>query len=56
MPNYDYVCSSCNSTRELYRGFNDAEFIPTCCDQDMKRVYTPNGVIFKGSGFYKTGN
>jgi predicted nucleic acid-binding Zn ribbon protein len=29
--------------------------MPACCGHEMKRIYTPNGVIFKGKGFYKTG-
>jgi len=55
VPNYEYSCSLCNGSQELYRGFDEAEVKPSCCGQEMNRVYTPNGIIFKGGGFYKTG-
>ena len=55
MPNYDYLCSLCNSVQEIYQSFDETKVPPVCCNHDMKRIYTPNGLIFKGKGFYKTG-
>ena len=58
MPTYEYTCIECEESREVSRGFNDTEIIPPCssCGYKMVRVYTPAGVQFKGSGFYKTDN
>lgn len=58
MPVYEYKCISCNQNKEISRGFNDNEVIPVCnlCNSQMIRVYTPAGIQFKGSGFYKTDN
>ena len=58
MPKYDYVCIECDKTEEITRSFSDPENIPRCsnCGYSMTRVYTPAGIQFKGSGFYKTDN
>ena len=58
MPIYEYTCIECEETVEISRSFNDAEIIPPCkaCGYKMARVYTPTGIQFKGSGFYKTDN
>jgi len=58
MPTYDYSCIQCDESQEVSRGFNDPETIPPCpsCGYKMIRVYSPVGIQFKGSGFYKTDN
>jgi len=58
MPTYEYTCIECEESREVSRGFNDPEVVPPCssCGYKMVRVYTPAGIQFKGSGFYKTDN
>ena len=58
MPTYEYTCIECEETKEMIRGFNDPEVVPPCssCGYKMARVYTPAGIQFKGSGFYKTDN
>jgi predicted nucleic acid-binding Zn ribbon protein len=55
VPNYEYSCSLCNDSQELYRGFDETEVKPSCCDQEMGRVYRPTGILFRGGGFYKNG-
>jgi putative FmdB family regulatory protein len=58
MPTYEYTCIECEESQEVVRGFNDPEVVPPCslCGYKMARVYTPAGIQFKGSGFYKTDN
>ncbi len=55
MPLYEYKCRSCNTTAEVRHGFKE-EYDGTCaaCGGEMARVFTPTGIVFKGSGFYLT--
>lgn len=54
MPNYEYKCVSCDHIFELWQ--NVGEAAPQCpeCGSDVKKVFHPPRVIFKGSGFYVT--
>ena len=58
MPTYEYNCVECETSKDITRGFNDEEVLPPCpsCGYKMIRVYSPAGIQFKGSGFYKTDN
>ncbi len=55
MPIYEYKCKKCESVREIIKGYNDPspEKCPHCGGR-LVRIYQPAGIIFKGSGFYKT--
>ena len=55
MPTYQYECISCGHQFELFQSFSD-EAIKICpeCNGEVKKVYSAVGVVFKGSGFYKT--
>ena len=55
MPAYDYKCKACDEVFEINRSHSD-ETLVTCptCKGDTRRVFTPVGVVFKGSGFYNT--
>lgn len=55
MPAYDFNCPSCDSVFELTRSITDNSRV--CCPScggPAKRVFTPVGVVFKGSGFHNT--
>ncbi|HEY6608695.1 MAG TPA: FmdB family zinc ribbon protein [Candidatus Limnocylindria bacterium] len=55
MPTYDYQCRSCGSVTEVIHSML-AEG-PTVCEQcggPLRRMIYPTGIIFKGSGFYRT--
>ena len=56
MPRYEYKCKKCNETFDVIHGIN--ETLKTCssCGGELRRVFHPVGVIFKGSGFYTTDN
>ncbi|MBW6468459.1 MAG: FmdB family transcriptional regulator [Coriobacteriia bacterium] len=55
MPRYDYRCTSCACVFEVTRpaGISAGESCPEC-GSDARRVFTPVGVVFKGSGFHNT--
>ncbi|MDO9557029.1 MAG: zinc ribbon domain-containing protein [Coriobacteriia bacterium] len=55
MPAYDYRCVTCDMTFEIVRSISDSSVVscPTC-GSETKRLFTPVGVHFKGSGFYNT--
>lgn len=55
MPAYDFRCTSCRHTFEVKRPASETGN-PPCplCKAETKRVFTPVGVHFKGSGFYST--
>ncbi|MEI7641881.1 MAG: zinc ribbon domain-containing protein [Actinobacteria bacterium] len=55
MPTYEYICNACEHAFEAVQSFSDAP-ISNCpeCGKDVRKVYSNVGVVFKGSGFYKT--
>jgi putative FmdB family regulatory protein len=55
MPTYEYQCKTCGHHFERVQRFSDAP-ITECpqCGGEVRRVIHPAGVIFKGSGWYKT--
>lgn len=55
MPTYQYLCTSCAHEFELVQAFSD-EAIKDCplCQGPVRKIYNSVGVVFKGSGFYKT--
>ena len=58
MPTYDYECTECGYTFEYFQSMSD-ELLQECpkCGGKVKRLIGGGlGVIFKGSGFYVTGN
>jgi len=55
MPAYDFRCISCGTTFEVVRRIADSSDVACIeCGSATKRVFTPVGVHFKGSGFYNT--
>lgn len=55
MPTYDYQCRSCGHTIEVIHSMLE-EGPKTCevCGGELRRILHPAGIIFRGSGFYKT--
>lgn len=55
MPIYEYQCPACGHTFEVFRRVSDSpDGACPRCETQGKRVFSPVGVIFKGSGFYTT--
>jgi putative FmdB family regulatory protein len=55
MPTYEYVCSACGEHLEVVQSFRD-DPLTECpvCGGDLRKVFGNIGIVFKGSGFYKT--
>lgn len=55
MPTYEYVCTKCGEGLEAVQSFNDPP-LTTCptCKGKLRKVFSAAGIVFKGSGFYKT--
>ncbi|MGH8775052.1 MAG: FmdB family zinc ribbon protein [Jiangellaceae bacterium] len=55
MPTYQYACTDCGDQLEVVQKFTD-DALTTCptCDGRLRKVYSAIGVVFKGSGFYRT--
>ena len=55
MPTYEYRCTKCGEHLEVVQSFKDAPLTecPTC-GGELRKVYSPVGIVLKGSGFYKT--
>jgi len=58
MPIYTYRCENCGIQFERRQKFSDAPLTrcPECNKKALRKVYTPVGIVFKGSGFYATDN
>lgn len=55
MPLYEYQCRSCRKMAEVRHGFKETYDAPCAeCGGEMARVFSPAGIVFKGSGFYLT--
>lgn len=55
MPTYQYACTQCGDRLEVVQKFTD-DPLTECpaCQGRLRKVFSPVGVVFKGSGFYKT--
>lgn len=55
MPTYQYACTACGHEFEAVQSFSD-DSLTECpqCKGEIRKVYSAVGVVFKGSGFYKT--
>ena len=55
VPTYDYQCRSCGSVTEVIHSMlEEGPSICERCGGELRRVLYPTGIIFKGSGFYRT--
>ena len=55
MPTYQYTCTECGEPVEALQKFTD-EPLTVCaaCGGRLRKVFSPVGIVFKGSGFYRT--
>jgi len=56
MPRYDFTCKVCDIHIEIEKSISDPHPELCNCGGELVRVFTPVGVQFKGSGFYRTDN
>ena len=55
MPTYQYTCTECGEPVEAVQKFSDAPLtVCAACGGRLRKVFSPVGIVFKGSGFYRT--
>lgn len=55
MPTYEYQCNLCDHQFEAVQSFSEPAIdICPLCKGAVRKLYNNVGVVFKGSGFYKT--
>jgi len=57
VPTYQYHCKDCATDLEVVQKMTDPS-LTVCprCEGTLRKVFSPVGVVFKGSGFYATDN
>lgn len=57
MPTYQYACNDCGEQLEVVQKFSD-DALTICpnCEGNLRKVFSAVGIVFKGSGFYRTDN
>jgi len=55
VPTYQYTCTECGEPLEAVQKFSDAP-LTACpaCGGRLRKVFSAVGIVFKGSGFYRT--
>ena len=55
MPTYQYRCTDCGEQLEVVQKFSDDQ-LTVCprCEGKLRKVFSAVGIVFKGSGFYRT--
>jgi putative FmdB family regulatory protein len=55
VPTYQYACTDCGDRTEVVQKFTD-DSLSVCatCGGRLRKVFSPVGIVFKGSGFYRT--
>ena len=55
MPTYEYACTRCGQHIEVVQSMSDARLTECgACGGTLRKVFAPIGIVFKGSGFYRT--
>jgi len=55
VPTYQYACTDCADRVEVVQKFTDDPLsVCASCGGRLRKVFTPVGIVFKGSGFYRT--
>jgi putative FmdB family regulatory protein len=54
MPTYEYACKNCGHRFEKFQSFSDSSLTicPECDTESLRKVFSPAGIVFKGSGWY----
>jgi putative FmdB family regulatory protein len=55
MPTYEYACVECGQHIEVVQSMSDPPLaVCAACGGRLRKVFSPIGIVFKGSGFYRT--
>ena len=57
MPTYSYACTECDNRFDIVQSFTD-DTLTVCpeCTGKLRKLFNSVGIVFKGSGFYRTDN
>ncbi|SUB09657.1 putative regulatory protein, FmdB family [Nocardia brasiliensis] len=55
VPTYSYACTQCDNRFDIVQSFSD-ESLTVCpeCSGKLRKLFNSVGIVFKGSGFYRT--
>lgn len=55
MPTYSYACADCGDKFDIVQAFTD-DALTVCqkCSGKLRKLFNSVGIVFKGSGFYRT--
>jgi putative FmdB family regulatory protein len=55
VPTYSYECTECGNRFDMVQAFTD-DALTTCdeCSGRLRKLFNSVGIVFKGSGFYRT--
>lgn len=55
MPTYSYACTACDNKFDVVQSFSD-DALTVCpeCQGKLRKLFNSVGIVFKGSGFYRT--
>jgi putative FmdB family regulatory protein len=55
LPTYSYACTECDNRFDAVQAFTD-QALTACpqCSGRLRKLFGKVGVVFKGSGFYRT--
>ncbi|MFE3292319.1 FmdB family zinc ribbon protein [Rhodococcus sp. NPDC059234] len=55
MPTYSYACTECSNRFDIVQSFSD-DTLTVCpeCSGKLRKLFNSVGIVFKGSGFYRT--
>ena len=55
MPTYSYACTECDNRFDIIQSFSD-DTLTECpqCSGKLRKLFNSVGIVFKGSGFYRT--
>jgi putative FmdB family regulatory protein len=55
VPTYQYACTDCGDKSEVVQRFTDDPLtVCAVCGGKLRKVFSAVGIVFKGSGFYRT--
>lgn len=55
MPTYAYACTACDHRFDAVQSFADSALtVCPSCEGRLRKVFASVGIVFKGSGFYRT--
>jgi putative FmdB family regulatory protein len=55
LPTYEYACKACGQHIEVVQSMSDQPLrVCGACGGQLRKVFSPIGIVFKGSGFYRT--